>query len=319
MKFKEWFCKFSGDDYTIIRTCDANVQNRFAAIGTFVSLIFVLCFVSSYFTFTQLFQSYLLGIPAGLFFAFMITNIYLLLLYTLSKHMLPHTERLVGRLVSRAIRLIFICFIAVVVSKPIEVLVFSIPLQNDLDNYKRGELDHFESTTNEFFNNDIATLRKVIDDEILSEKPVDMSRLARYEALIGEKEKKRQELLSRMRTIVGHSNYYVRSIVILNTGYPACWLITVILISIFFLPAYLKNIIPTTEFYYSRKRDIERGLIDREYALFKANYHRIFKASHNVEIDFVELFEDPPYNTTPRWDKRKFLREDDLITDLYHA
>jgi hypothetical protein len=319
MRFKERLCKLSGDDYTIIRTCDARVQNRFAAIGAFVFLIFVLCFVSSYLTFTQLFQSYLLGIPAGFFFASMITNIYLLLLYTLSKHMLPHNERYVGRLVSLAIRFTFICFIAIVISKPIEALIFFVPLNSEVSKYKEEELRQFELMTNEFFDDEIAKLKRVINVEILTESPVNNDRLGRYKALISEKEKKREELLSRMRFIVGHSNYYVRSIVLLNTRYKACWLITIIVVSVFFLPAYLKKVISATGLFYARKGDIERGIIKREYTTFRENYARIFKSSHNAEIQFVELFEDPPYNTTPKSDNRKFLKDEDLIADLYNA
>jgi hypothetical protein len=317
MKLKKFLCTLSGDDYAIIGRCENRIQYRFAAIGAFVFLIFVLCFVSCYFTFTQLFQSYLLGIPAGLFFAFMITNIYLLLLYTLSKHVLPHDPYLVGNLVSLWIRVAFVGFIAVVISKPIEVMLFSVPLAGEIKSFKEERFREFENSTNDFFDSEIVELKGVIADEITNETHVNQKRLASYNSRIDQKEKRRVQLLTRMRYLVDNSNYYVRSIVILNSKFPSCWLITILIVGIFLVPAYIKRFIPASGLFYGKKNDIETRLIKREYEAFKTTYSRLLSEWYGKEIVWIEFYSDPPFNTTRKFDNRKFRDENDLIAELY--
>ena len=170
MNLSRILCTFSGDDYSIISQSDKTIQNRFMAIGGFVTAIFAVCFISCYFTFTQLFQNYFIGIPIGLFFSYMITNIYLLLLYTLSKNSFPNNTDKASQLFSILIRVIFICFIAVIVSKPIETIIFKVPLKIDIAEYKQLQIQKYIQTTNKYFNNEIQKMKfEISQKENISE------------------------------------------------------------------------------------------------------------------------------------------------------
>ena len=319
MNLRKSLCTLSGDDYSIISHCLKGQQNRFAAIGGFVLFIFVLCFVSSYFTFTMLFQNYFIGVPASIFFSWMITNIYLLLLYTLTKNVLPHIRNDKARVLSIGVRLGFICFIAVVVSKPLEALIFSNQLGNEISLYKQEQIQKYTAITSEYFEHETEQLKLIIQRQKELYGASATGKVEQYEKLLLRKESQKQELISKMENLVEHSNYYIKSILILNTKYPVCWLFTFFSIVIFIIPAYLKNFLGEQTFYYDRKRGIEMTLIQQEYTSFKSQYNILFQSIHKTNKTFSECFVDAPFNTIRKRDGREFLKEDDLISELYNA
>lgn len=86
-------CKFSGEDYSIIRKCNIKVQNYFSLIGLFVIAILVVCFFSALYFTEHLFHNVLTDIGVGIVWGYIITNLYVLLLYTISPMLLPKKER----------------------------------------------------------------------------------------------------------------------------------------------------------------------------------------------------------------------------------
>lgn len=319
MNFSRILCTFSGDDYSIISQSDRTIQNRFKAIGGFVTAIFALCFISCYFTFTKLFQNYFIGIPIGIFFSYMITNIYLLLLYTLSKNSFPCNTNKTAQLFSISIRVIFICFIAIIVSKPIETILFSMPLESEIESYKQVQIDKYRKLTAEYYDAETKILRLIIEKQKHLYANAKTSQIGNYEKLLQKKELQKEELIASMIKRVSYSNYYIQSIVILNTKYRTCWLITLFTMFIFLFPAYLKNFLGEQSFYYETKRTIENRLVKEEYASFKARYNLLFQEHLNKNIQFSEPFIDAPFNTIRKRDDREFLKEDDLISDLYNV
>jgi len=319
MNLRRILCTFSGDDYSIISQSDKTIQNRFMAIGGFVAVIFALCFVSCYFTFTKLFQDYFIGIPIGLFFSYMITNIYLLLLYTLSKNSFPCKTDKAAQLFSISIRVIFICFIAIIVSKPIETILFSMPLESEITSYKQEQIDKYRKSTSEYYDAETKNLKLIIEKQKNLYSNSETSQVVNYEKLMAKKELQKDELIASMILLVNNSNYYIQSIVILNTKYKACWLISFFTMFVFLFPAYLKNFLGEQSFYYETKRTIENRLVKEEYASFRAKYNLLFQKRLNKNIQFSEPFMDAPFNTIRKKDEREFLKEDDLISDLYNV
>jgi len=309
----------SGDDFNIICQCDRRLQNRFAAIGLFVLLIFVFCFVSSYFTFTKLLQNYLVGIPIGLFFAWMVTNIYLFLLYTLSKNVLPHRRKKFLRLLSVILRIFFICFIATIISKPLEALLFTIPLNYEIAAFKEEQLTKYKTVTNEYFDTEITYLNQLIEEQTRLSGSSQNESIEKNRRLISKKEGEKRKLISKMENLVAHSNYYIQSIVILNTKYPGCWILTLFSILVFLAPAALKNFLDENNNFYDCKKAKETKLILEEYALLKQNYNLLLQKRFRTEKSFSEIYADAPFNTTLKKDERKFLQESDLMAELYDA
>jgi hypothetical protein len=319
MNLNRILCTFSGDDYSIISQSDKSIQNRFMAIGGFVTAIFASCFISCYFTFTKLFQNYFIGIPIGIFFSYMITNIYLLLLYTLSKNSFPCNTDKTAQLFSISIRVIFICFIAIIVSKPIETMLFAMPLESEIESYKQEQINKYSKSTAEYYDAETKNLRIIIEKQKILYANGETSQISNYEKLLQKKELQKDELIASMIQLVSNSNYYIQSIAILNSKYRTCWLITLFTMFIFLFPAYLKNFLGEQSFYYEKKRTIENRLVKEEFASFKARYNRLFQENLNRKIQFSEPFIDAPFNTIRKRDEREFLNEDDLIADLYNV
>lgn len=83
-------CFFSGEDDFIIRKCNKGIQLAFALIGIFVILVFALCWFSAALFMAHIFDgARWVSIPVGILWALLVTNLYLLLLYTLSPALLP--------------------------------------------------------------------------------------------------------------------------------------------------------------------------------------------------------------------------------------
>ncbi|MBK7666685.1 MAG: DUF4407 domain-containing protein [Sphingobacteriaceae bacterium] len=135
----EFLWKLSGSDYIVIKQCDQKIKDRFKKVGSFVLVIGSLCFFSGLITFYHLFNTIYISIPFALFFSWMVSNIYLVLLGTLSKNPLPHIRNEKALVVSLAIRIFFLILIAVIISKPIESCLLS-PLLNE--KFKEKELKY---------------------------------------------------------------------------------------------------------------------------------------------------------------------------------
>ncbi len=155
---------FSGEDREIINKLDNRKINRnFNFIGLFVIVICAICFVSAVLFMLNVFQGVgkIASLPIGVFWGFTVTIIYVLLLYTITppllidKNMLikkakkarkPHIEKVINSknlqnfnnwlTASMLTRLIFIIVFAVIVAQPINVILFTKPINDKLELYK---------------------------------------------------------------------------------------------------------------------------------------------------------------------------------------
>lgn len=144
-RLRLFFCTFSGEDDYIIRKCEANIQISFAFIGLFVMLIFIGCLASALLFTLHLFEgSLVISIFISIIWAMLVTNLYLLLLYTVSPAIMPiarhtkekkisvnkdqveSTERPESAFTfSFIFRLSLIILLAIIITQPFNVLIFS--------------------------------------------------------------------------------------------------------------------------------------------------------------------------------------------------
>ena len=307
MSIKKLFWSLSGDDVNVIDKCNQTTKSHFTAIGILVASIFTLCFISCYFAFTNLLQNLWFGIIMGLFFALMITNIYLFLLYTLSKTGFPYIPNKTARFISVSIRLIFIAFISIIVSKPIESLVFSKQLNNEIQLFKNDKIERYAKSTKSYLDKEINEYKRLqieSDDDF-------------YLNLIKDREKKKVILITSMEQLVQKSNYYIQGIIILNNKYPISWIITAIVLIIFIIPTYLKLFIHKDSIFYKTKHYVESHLVKYEYELFKEKYNEIFRHKYEIDLHYIEHYSDAPFNTKRKINTEEIFKEDDLLDTLY--
>jgi hypothetical protein len=147
-----FLCTFSGEDDFIIRRCPKELQLSFAAIGLFVILIFIGCFISATtFTYSLFDENPLISTPFGVFWALMISIIYLLLLYTITPPILPNNDkksRLLGKVsleknnfftVSMFLRGGFMLLLAIIIAQPLSVYFFSNSTEISIEKFKQEQ------------------------------------------------------------------------------------------------------------------------------------------------------------------------------------
>lgn len=155
-KLRLFLCFFSGEDDFIIRKCNKGIQLAFASIGLFVLVIFTGCLFSASLFMSHVFEgAQWLGFFIGFIWAMLVTNLYLLLLYTVSPALLPIARRRkvkkegnIRKMVieekekarhpllqlSLLFRMGLIILIATIIMQPFNVLLFS-PLFDDAHRY----------------------------------------------------------------------------------------------------------------------------------------------------------------------------------------
>jgi hypothetical protein len=328
MTLNDFFHILSGDDRSIIRQCSQKTRNRFALIGGFVACIIVVSFISVTGAFIHFFDFILFDIAIGAFFALMMANIYILLLYTLSKNLLPHISNKGARWISINLRIAFIVVFAMIVSKPLELLLFSRLLKNDIEIHKQNEYKAGEAVINSLYDRSFNELERLIqlgDGSAAS--------------ILARKKIERTETLLQLQKKINASGYYLQQIKILNSKYLFTWVFTTIMILLFLSPVYLKYLMEEKNEFYQKKKKIEKQIVIDEYASFKARYRSFWigflqdlevrppdkNERMNVVLaeiiqknyEFEVVFSDPPFNTIRKIDQRDFLEQSSLKEDLY--
>lgn len=136
-KLRDRLCKFSGEDFSIIRKCEPNIQFYFSLIGGFVLVILVCCFISAFLFTESMFKSPIQDIGIAIVWGYIITNLYVLLLYTISPAILPTSlkknnlkvidSRLNSINTSFILRIIILIILAIIIAQPLNVALLSNP------------------------------------------------------------------------------------------------------------------------------------------------------------------------------------------------
>lgn len=124
-------CKFSGEDYTIIQKCGNKVQFYFSLIGLLVLVILLCSFASALYFTDHLFHSIIADIGVGIIWGYIITNMYVLFLYTISPTLLPTKVRKKQEVktnkfqlsFSMSFRIFIVILLAVIIAQPLNVLI----------------------------------------------------------------------------------------------------------------------------------------------------------------------------------------------------
>lgn len=136
-KLRDRLCKFSGEDFSIIRKCEPNIQFYFSLIGGFVLVILVCCFISAFLFTESMFKSPIQDIGIAIVWGYIVTNLYVLLLYTISPAILPTSlkknnlkvidSRLNSINASFILRIIILIILAIIIAQPLNVALLSNP------------------------------------------------------------------------------------------------------------------------------------------------------------------------------------------------
>lgn len=136
-KIRDRLCVFSGEDLSIIKKCEPNIQFYFSLIGGFVLAILICCFISAFLFTDSLFHNSIQDFGIALIWGFVVTNLYVLLLYTISPTFLPISIKKINLNVvekkissvnaSFILRIILLIILAIIIAQPLNVALLSNP------------------------------------------------------------------------------------------------------------------------------------------------------------------------------------------------
>jgi hypothetical protein len=308
-----YFCKHSGEDLWIINNCGhRGIRRRFALVGFVAFMVGMLSFLSCWYSFQMLFDNVWMAIPVSLLFAWMINNIYEVLLTTLSKPVLKMKYQGVIKHLSIILRIGFVVFFGVFISKPLEAWMFEPQLSGKVAILKEQQIRKVEK---ELINRSVKTERR-LQNEILKKEhlkyPVRDIQPLRDE--LGRLQADKMDALERIRFVVGRADFFVQRLQLLIGGgiYMLSWIFTLVVVVLFLLPFYLKKHLNISNQYLKDKKTIYEGIILVDYQEFKIRYAAIFRDQYHLDIRLREIFLDAPFNTEKLTDQRGFQSQDDF-------
>jgi Domain of unknown function (DUF4407) len=318
MNHRRLLTTLSSADYNISEK-DVKSDYWSIATGTCVVLVTLLCLVASVSAFWGLFKNLFITLPITVAFVWMIANIYLLLLYTLASNPLPSAVSKGQRWTSDAIRIGFICFMALAVSKPIETHFFQEALIEDIAQYRKKQVQEYEKRTVDYF--------------LRSHLVVDQSKAV----LSMDELKEIDTRVAGMRELSDKSEFYIYGMIHMCKNYPSCWIITMFSALIFLSPLLLKIGFEKTGSYSEKRKIIEQHVVTSEYDKFRIGYKQILERksctldnyllttcglqSSGFDLQWTvlksHLYSDPPFNTKDKDREAKRENEESLINLIY--
>jgi len=199
-----FLCSFSGEDDYIIRLCRGRIQVSYAAIGFFIILIFIGCLFSAYSFMDSLFHgSIWISIPVGIFWALLIANLYLLLIYTVSPTLLPAQKEKASRRkiaaksdrdskiafgIAMVFRIGLISFLAVVIAQPLNVFFLSHFSEKSLNDYKTEyRINMLVTSDSSLIKKEIQEQRDFYHEVSIKATEIDSIRCISYASLLNDK------------------------------------------------------------------------------------------------------------------------------------
>lgn len=130
-KIRNRICRYSGEDYTIIQKSNVKIQFYFSLIGLLVLVILLCSFASALYFTEHLFHSIIADIGVGIVWGYIITNMYILFLYTISPTLLPTKIRNKQEVktnqfqlsFSMGLRIFILILLAFIIAQPLNVFI----------------------------------------------------------------------------------------------------------------------------------------------------------------------------------------------------
>ena len=151
---------FAGEDPYILRQCSLKLGFRFGLIGLLVLVVSIASACSMAYGIDQLLESAVADVLVGVYCGAFILILYLFLLHTLSRNVLPEAkDSKMGKRISFVIRLLFLIALGYLVAQPLNTLIFKSYLNKEITHYKKVELKNYQRHFNLKRNADVVSFQ----------------------------------------------------------------------------------------------------------------------------------------------------------------
>jgi hypothetical protein len=291
-----FFIQLVGGDYRLLLSSGNLVIHRFFGASISLVLVMIVSVCSVFYGTDLLFHIWQVELMLAFFISLLFGFIYIFLLTTLSRL----TRQTAKLNLSNTLRLGFLLFMAFLISKPVEVFFFSKKLDKQIAEHRNALLKNFENKLNIIYEADkvrlearIRSLDLILSDYFIAAYAEEWASVKEKMALLGQERETKLQLAKQRIQQADFLLFRIELVVKM----PASWIICLIFLGLFLLPAIFIYSIPHEHIYYDKKIQLERFIIQTEYKKFCDQYSQIFLKNWSVHTEVYTVYQDPPFNT----------------------
>ncbi len=310
-RFPLFLVKLLGGDYRLLLRSGKVVARKYFQASVCLLAILGITTFSVFYGTELLFHIWQVELFLAFFISALFGCIYLFLIATFSK--LTRQGPIFN--LSNVVRMGFVLFMAFLISKPVEVLIFSRMLDRRVELYKRSLLNQYEQRIDRLRSGErsgtIAAIGLLKQQIALYPSRISQQELLSLQRGLLRADEEREINIKLAARRIGRSDFLLYQIRQVSRE-PLSWLICLLTIAIFLLPGYLIYSIPQRDLYYQLKEEAEKVKVLEEYQAFRERFKMLFREKWGLSVEPHSCFEDPPFNTK-RIQKSPALSNDEFI------
>lgn len=305
-----------GIDHRSVDRSGSHRLARFRAAGWLLLLVLLLCTASIWYAVDLMCHNLLVELMLAVVFSLLFGVIYVFLINTFSKYTLDGNEEadndVAPRLTFSSIgRMSFVLFMGFIVSQPIGIFLCQKRVSAYIDTYRRDLLGKYERKIHAAYLPDLGRLRQ----ERQHYESINLNGAGFYQRDIDRTDMQIAGLEQQLATSVlkaqervAASDFFIVRIRFISSR-PLAWLLSLCLMLLFILPAYIMYTIPGNDPYYAARRKLEHRLVKAGYEQFVARYCLILRSKFGVTAARYCVFADPPFNTIRKQDPQPLQQD----------
>ena len=203
--------------------------------------------------------------------------------------------------------------IFIIISEPLETLIFKKNVNYHLDEYKEVLVDNFKYKLESISDYEIEKLiydnqslidfnkRNNIEVDSFNQKKLD-------EKIISILEKNESEVLE-IETKIDSSNFFFQQIKIVNSMVPQSYLLSILIFMVVLFPVYLIMYDENFRKYFVVEENSNNFIITNNWKKYSKEQEELFLKRTGKKLVRQNLYQDPPFNKVKSTDKTKYLKK----------
>lgn len=303
---ESYFLKLSGYDTALAAQCGYGLRKAMVYLSFLAPLFFLLFWAVGAISLSHLFKNTILAFVLAGFIAWLIFNLYRLMLITLNQLPLHTSKKPIRHKLSLIIRMIFISCLSLILSVPLSAIVYKKALNNRIETHRTLLKISAISKLNYIYKKRQLHLQQLFNKTHLDHH------------IITQNELVKKNTLHHIYNNLNQTDFFMKRIQVVLIDYPVSWAVILSFILLMNIPA-LYGMFQRKNQYMELKKHLERTITDTQYIRFKEAYSNLFYKQYGVSKQYYESYIDPPYNSIAKTDQRIICSETEFIDNLYHA
>jgi hypothetical protein len=302
----------AAEDAFILKSCEPKVSRYFLLIGLVVLFIYLLCTISIGLFIYSFINNYFVVFFLTLFISLSIINLYIFILHNISPNLLPNNTTNTSNFFESLLKLAFLIFLAIAISKPIEICIFKdhAAFQRYLEDFKDQKLEDFKINLSELYVDRLKYINEKYDNSQTFNEREQYKK--EFENII----ENNSQRVVQMGLSIENSFFFIEKTKILFNIKESKY-ITFFISFLFILPWFLKIILRNNNPYYELKKDIEMRMVKEDYVSFIGHKNSLLYRFKDYRFNMPPKYLDPPFNTKLIRDNTIMNSSKKLIEKIY--